>query len=55
MMSKRPNWGVKFVYREANIISHKLAKLALTFSYERVWIEEGLVDIIQDLQRKKIL
>lgn len=27
-MADRLNWGVRFVYREANNIAHKLAKLA---------------------------
>ncbi|XP_042976308.1 uncharacterized protein LOC122307474 [Carya illinoinensis] len=53
VLLERPNWGVKFVYRESNGITHKLAKLAFTFTDERVWIEECPVDIIQDIQKEK--
>lgn len=33
--------GIKFMYRESNNIAHRLAKLALAFSDERVWIKDG--------------
>lgn len=33
------------MYREANNIAHKLAKLAFTYAEEMVWIEEGPIRI----------
>lgn len=31
LMTYRLNWGVRFVYRKANIIAHNLSKLAFSF------------------------
>ncbi|KAF5472463.1 hypothetical protein F2P56_009180 [Juglans regia] len=53
VMPERSNWCIKFVYREATNIAHKLAKLALTFYDEKEWIEEGPVEITNDMLKEK--
>lgn len=47
------HWSVKFIYREANNIAHKLAKLAFTFSKEKVRIEDGPIHITNSILSKK--
>lgn len=41
MQLRRPLWKVQFVFREANCVAHNLAKLALAYDVECVWMEEG--------------
>lgn len=47
------NWSIRYVYREANNIAHKLAKLAFDFSEERVWIEDDPLQISNSILSEK--
>ncbi|KAF5441798.1 hypothetical protein F2P56_036997 [Juglans regia] len=53
VINGRLNWGIRFIYREANCIAHKLAKLAINSSNERVWIEDSPIEIKNDLLKEK--
>ncbi|XP_041003875.1 uncharacterized protein LOC121249222 [Juglans microcarpa x Juglans regia] len=35
------NWYIQHTYRECNHVAHTLARIAFTFTEEKVWIEEG--------------
>ncbi|KAF5456943.1 hypothetical protein F2P56_021090 [Juglans regia] len=41
VLSERPNWKIQYVPREGNRATHKLARFALQYEEEIVWIEEG--------------
>lgn len=34
-------WKVKFIYREVNVVAHRLAKFTISYDVEHVWLEEG--------------
>lgn len=53
LVTNRLNWGARFVYREANNIVHKLAKLAFSIFDEKVWIEHGPIEITNDILKEK--
>ncbi|XP_040988095.1 uncharacterized protein LOC121235763 [Juglans microcarpa x Juglans regia] len=53
VMYGRLNWSIWFIYREANCIAHKLAKLAFNFSDERVWMEDSPIEIKNDVLEEK--
>ncbi|XP_040992691.1 uncharacterized protein LOC121239502 [Juglans microcarpa x Juglans regia] len=53
VINGRLNWGIRFIYREANCIAHKLTKLAINSSDERVWLEDSLIEIKNDILMEK--
>ncbi|KAG7967870.1 hypothetical protein I3843_08G121900 [Carya illinoinensis] len=46
MLLIRPQWQVVFVHREANYAAHQLAKLALDYENEQIWIEDGSMQVM---------
>ncbi|XP_040994257.1 uncharacterized protein LOC121240790 [Juglans microcarpa x Juglans regia] len=41
MMNRFSSWKLSFAHRMSNKVAHEVAKLALRFDSERVWLEEG--------------
>ncbi|XP_042962523.1 uncharacterized protein LOC122296793 [Carya illinoinensis] len=54
VFSNRKDWFIQFDYRERNIVAHNLAKAALNFDEERVWLEEVPDCIVDSLEQDKI-
>lgn len=52
VLADRLNWEVRFVYREANNIAHKSAKLAFSLSDERVWMDDDPIEMTNDLLKE---
>ncbi|XP_042962456.1 uncharacterized protein LOC122296723 [Carya illinoinensis] len=50
MLRTWPQWHVDFVHREANYAAHQLAKLALDYEYEKIWIEDGPMQVMSTEQ-----
>ncbi|KAG7991176.1 hypothetical protein I3843_02G061900 [Carya illinoinensis] len=54
VLSNRKDWFIQFDYRERNSVTHNLAKAALNFDEERVWIEEVPDCIVDSLEQDRI-
>ncbi|XP_042964529.1 uncharacterized protein LOC122298728 [Carya illinoinensis] len=52
-LKMRESWKIQFIHREANNVAHILAKNAFNYTTERVWIEEGPIEILHVLQKEK--
>ncbi|XP_042942878.1 uncharacterized protein LOC122277061 [Carya illinoinensis] len=50
----RKEWEVRFVKREMNTVAHILARTALQFDTERIWIEEAPEIVWSDLLKDKL-
>lgn len=53
MVAQNLSWSVVYTYKEANCILDTLAKLAINFVEEKVWIEEGSLQIINMVPKVK--
>lgn len=53
MLKNRFGWKVSFNYRETNSAAHNLAKIAVSFPEEHIWMEECPTQIMNvDLKEK---
>ncbi|XP_042939525.1 uncharacterized protein LOC122274565 [Carya illinoinensis] len=50
MLRTWTQWHVAFVHREANYAAHQLAKLALDYEYEKIWMEDGPMQVMLTVQ-----
>ncbi|XP_042954569.1 uncharacterized protein LOC122290978 [Carya illinoinensis] len=50
MLRTWPQWQVVFVHKEANYAAHQLAKLALDYENEKIWMEDGPVQVMSTVQ-----
>lgn len=54
LLFEREDWKIRFVHREANMVAHSLAKLALSIEKEKVWLEECPSQIFSSVLREKV-